>query len=199
MNYNIPYGLTWDDLAAYGHKTAKEIARMAGIPRQPHPAYADLIHPTCETPGCTNEKIVCEWHWITGEPIYRSVCNECHEKNTARRYAEKTGATWVSTIKDVVAHKAGFNSSTEYTNSKHPYLKYRKDFCENVDGRLGFVCTTTIIWSGQLDVDHIDENPSNNTPNNLQTLCKCCHAVKSNQFVKENGKTPGRKTLGITY
>jgi len=126
------------------------------------------------------------------------VCNECHDKNTAERYAKKTGATWVTNVADVVAHKAGFNNITDYTNSKHPYLKYRKDFCENTDGRLGFTCTTTIIWSGQLDVDHKDEDPRNNDPQNLQTLCKCCHAVKSNQFIKKYGVTPGRKSLGVT-
>jgi hypothetical protein len=118
---------------------------------------------------------------------------------TAQRYAAKTGATWVKSVQDVVAHKAGYNSSSEYINSIHPYRKYRKDHCENRDGRLGFVCTTTIIWEGQLDVDHIDENPSNDNPSNLQTLCKCCHAVKSNVFVKEHGVTPGRKAMGITY
>jgi len=31
----------------------------------------------------------------------------------------------------------------------------------------------------QLDVDHIDRNPSNNDPSNLQTLCANCHRLKS--------------------
>lgn len=31
----------------------------------------------------------------------------------------------------------------------------------------------------QLDVDHIDENHSNNNPSNLQTLCANCHRLKS--------------------
>ncbi len=30
-----------------------------------------------------------------------------------------------------------------------------------------------------LDVDHIDGNHSNNDPDNLQTLCKICHGVKT--------------------
>jgi 5-methylcytosine-specific restriction endonuclease McrA len=33
----------------------------------------------------------------------------------------------------------------------------------------------------QLDVDHIDGNPSNNKPENLQTLCKPCHIVKTRE------------------
>jgi hypothetical protein len=186
-------------LNEFSHKLAKEIAQRQGTQRQWHPSYSDIDHPECETPECTNPKIVGDWHWTSGEPIYRPVCNRCHDTNTAERYSKKTGATWVKTVKDVVAHKAGFNSSIEYLNSKHPYRQYRKDYCENIDGRLGFRCTTTIIWEGQLDVDHIDENPKNDDLSNLQTLCKCCHAVKTNKFVKEHGVTPGRKALGITY
>lgn len=181
------------------HKTAKRIAREQGTQRQPHPSYNELDHPTCDTPGCYNPKTVMDWHWTNGTPVYRPVCNVCHDANTAARYATKTGATWVKNVQDVCAHKEGFDSATEWLNSKHPYRKYREDYCENIDGRLGYKCTTTIIWDGMLDVDHIDEDPSNNKPENLQTLCKCCHAYKTNVFVKENGRTPGRKTLGITY
>lgn len=78
------------------------------------------------------------------------------------------------------------------------YKKHRTEYCENIDGRLGFVCTTTIIdpiW--QLGVDHIDTNPSNNDISNLQTLCHCCHSIKT----RDDGSsaTPGRKTLGLKY
>ena len=61
----------------------------------------------------------------------------------------------------------------------HPYLKNRKDYCENVDGRLGYKCTTTIVYRGQLEVDHIDGNPYNHSKENLQTLCNCCHTYKT--------------------
>ena len=186
------------ELNQFGHKTAREIALAQGTPRKPHRAYGSMIHPRCSEPGCSNERAVQDWHWTSGEPVYRTVCSQCHQQRTAKRYAEKTGADWIRNIDDVVAHKAGFTSHADYVNSRHPYRQYRKDHCENQDGRLGFVCTTTIAWSGMLDVDHIDENPSNDNPSNFQTLCKCCHAYKGNQFVKEHGRTPGRITLGIT-
>lgn len=190
---------TIKDLNRMSPGAAKRIAQYQGTNRQWHPSQSEIDHPDCDTPGCRNPKLVMDWHWTNGKPVYRKVCQDCHNADTAERYAAKTGATWVRTVQDVVAHKAGYNSSSDYTNSLHPYRKHRKDHCENIDGRLGFKCTTTIIWSGQLDVDHKDENPSNDNPSNLQTLCKCCHAVKSNVFVKEHGVTPGRKSLGITY
>ena len=96
----------------------------------------------------------------------------------------------------VVAKNAGMTVA-EYTNQFHPYRKYRKDYCENVDGRLGYKCTTTIVIAAQLEVDHIDGNPSNNNPGNLQTLCACCHKYKT--LTNEDYATPGRLALGITY
>lgn len=188
------------DLNNLSRGTAKKFAKLLNIPRQPHPSYKDLTHPKCSTKGCKNRKTVLDWHWTSGAPVYRPVCTSCHDINTALKYAAKTpGANWVKNVEDVVAHKNGFNSSTEYQNSIHPYRQYRKDYCENIDGRLGEKCTSNVWWDGMLDVDHIDEDPSNNDPANLQTLCKCCHSYKSNVFLKENGRTPGRKALGITY
>ena len=63
------------------------------------------------------------------------------------------------------------------------YRKYRLEYCENIDGRLGFKCTTTILDTNyQLEVDHIDENKHNDNPKNLQTLCACCHRMKTKYY-----------------
>ena len=59
------------------------------------------------------------------------------------------------------------------------YMALRKTYCENIDKRLGFKCTTNIIWEGMLDVYHIDGNHSHDVKSNLQTLSKCCHAYKT--------------------
>jgi hypothetical protein len=189
------------ELSEMNHLDARQQAKRQKIPRANHVKYGELTDvPQCSTSGCTNNRIVYDWHWITGAPVFRKVCRSCHDHNTAKRYAAKTpGAGWVKTVNDVVAHKAGFSNFQLYYNSRHPYLKYRKDYCENQDGRLGYKCTAKIVWDGQLDVDHVNENPGDNRKRNLQTLCKCCHAYKGHLFIKKHGRTPGRKTLGIKY
>lgn len=134
------------------------------------------------------------------------VCSACHSNHVAKNrglnsmaevVAKNAGFDSVSEYNNSMAIEAGFESYTDYQNSKHPYRKHRKSYCENEDGRLGFKCTTTIVWTGMLDVDHKDGNPRNNDPENLQTLCKCCHSYKSN--INEDYKSPGRKELGVKY
>lgn len=149
--------------------------------------------PCCQTPGCTELVAVSKYYYdedgnFTGWGQYRKWCIKCHNARTAARHG-------VSTIAEVVAKNAGFASVLAYTHSKHPYLWNRKTYCENIDGRLGFKCTTTIVWDGMLDVDHVNGDPSDNDEANHQTLCKCCHAYKTNK--EKDYMTPGRKALGI--
>jgi hypothetical protein len=128
-------------------------------------------------------------------------CNYHHNENTAKKHGVKSAG-------HLTALRHGFDSVIEYKNSIHPYLKYRKDYCENIDGRLGFKCNTVLPtqemidavglgaagWKPKqfLEVDHIDGDYTHNDPNNLQTLCKHCHAVKS--VTHGDHLTPGRKT-----
>lgn len=151
--------------------------------------------PTCQTEGCSNRVVVSKYIYddagnYTGWGQYRKWCSKCHEARTAAKHGLKS-------IAEVVAKNAGFDSVLAYTHSIHPYLKHRKPHCENTDGRLGFTCTTTVFWSGMLDVDHINGDPSDNREENLQTLCKCCHSYKSHVY--QDHLTPGRKALGIKY
>ena len=39
--------------------------------------------------------------------------------------------------------------------------------------------------------------PENNSEENIMTLCKCCHAMKTNR--EADYKSPGRKSLGLSY
>jgi hypothetical protein len=88
-----------------------------------------------------------------------------------------------------------FSDYCKTHNSTPNHLRYRKNYCENIDGRLGFKCTTTIFWEGMLQVDHIDGNPYNEPEDgsNFQTFCGCCHAYKT--WKEKDYLTPGRKSF----
>jgi 5-methylcytosine-specific restriction endonuclease McrA len=91
-----------------------------------------------------------------------------------------------------------YHHDLKYGMKASSHKKYRKDYCENEAGYLGYYCTASIVDPRyQLDVDHIDGDPSNDNPDNLMTLCKCCHALKTIMF--RDFETKGRKALGIRY
>jgi hypothetical protein len=67
----------------------------------------------------------------------------------------------------------------------------KKKYCENIDSRLGYKCTTTIPYPGALEIDHMDGDRENNIVSNVQTLCKVCHSYKghiNNDFKKDRQK-----------
>lgn len=66
--------------------------------------------------------------------------------------------------------------------------RYLLDYCENIDGRLGFRCTTTIVSEKMLEVDHINNVHHDDSPGNYQTLCASCHKVKTAKYGKRFSK-----------
>lgn len=142
----------------------------------------------CEVRGCNNQKATAGTQ-KNGNTIYRSRC-----KMHFAMYNEN------------VAKQAGFADVNDYKNSKHEYRWARKTYCENVDGRLGFRCTTTIMLSAQLEVDHI--YPKNrakfngwysedyNSAKNLHTLCSCCHKYKTVTY-KDSANTLDSETEAL--
>jgi len=153
----------------------------------------------CVTEGCTTIGQNTGAKRKDGSIVRRKYCGPCHSKRTAAKH----GLTHMG---QVIAKNAGYRSYTEMKNASHPYRKYRKDYCENQDGRLGWVCKAEFPnedilnslgieygVSPHFDVDHIDGDPTNNKPENLQTLCKCCHSIKG--LINQDYKSAGRKTL----
>lgn len=171
------------------------------------------FRPFCSVPGCDNlatnmssKKGFYRWRrskWIKelhpeAEDIW--CCSKCHNDNTARKHGVKSAT-------HLTAQRHGL-SVTQYSHRNHPYLWARKDYCENIDGRLGFTCTYTgpnekerlqmgfdddfRCW---LQVDHIDGNSDNNPEDgsNFQTLCACCHSIKTIQ--NKDYASIGRKKL----
>jgi hypothetical protein len=69
--------------------------------------------------------------------------------------------------------KHGFTIWRDVCTSCHkkPYRIHKSNTCD----KCGFIPE----WIGQLDVDHIDGNHQNNSPENLQTLCANCHRLKT--------------------
>jgi len=160
----------------------------------------DMTIPICEVPGCCAPAQFTQKN-KAGERRYRK------SSWVRRDYDAPNGWCCATHHMNHLAKQNSFASTTQWKNSKHPYRKYRKDYCENIDGRLGFKCTYTpppqeliekVIESGfysGIEVDHIDGDPSNNDPENLQSLCGCCHHFKGLAY--KDYLSPGRKELGL--
>jgi hypothetical protein len=103
------------------------------------------------------------------------------------------------------SHKyCSHHHALKYEMKNYNYKKFRKDYCENQDGKLGWNCNSEILFPlWQLSVDHFDGNNENNDPSNLLTLCHNCHSIKTNIFKnnmrKENRPTEDEINLRIRY
>jgi 5-methylcytosine-specific restriction endonuclease McrA len=89
-----------------------------------------------------------------GGSIRRRACN-CG-RPTEVKWTDADGVSRYRTQCSICREKA----------RKHP-----KDSCVN--------CGVLNDGKGNIDVDHIDGNRSNNEPSNLQALCKDCHKKKT--------------------
>jgi hypothetical protein len=145
--------------------------------------------PKCQHRGC-KKPVAISTTYKDGTPYYRAsgLCGVHHQKSLAKKHGVKHAG-------EITAQRQGYKSLSDYRNSTHPYRQYRKDYCENQDGRLGYRCRVKIRVPLQLEVDHKNGNPNDNRPRNLQTLCCMCHKYKT--YINKDRLTPGRKKLGI--
>ena len=85
------------------------------------------------------------------------------------------------------------------TTYKEGVVPAKKNYCENSDGRFGFECVTNgaELLSCQLDMDHVipESQGGENIPENIQTVCKNCHARKTME--NGDGRIQNSKTTKV--
>lgn len=108
----------------------------------------------------------------TGKP--KCVVEGCERPGQHQGKYRKDGST-------IYRAKCHLHNALQY-NMEGAHKLFKKNICENIDGRLGFVCTTTTLDSCQLEVDHVNNNHKDNDPANLDTLCSCCHKYKTKHY-----------------
>ena len=123
----------------------------------------------------------CEWCEMPFHPVHSKV-----------RFCSRTCASAAHSVRMRGKGNSNYKTGTSYAKwyAEMRPLIFERDMYRCV------VCQAeaqmeTVTWKGQLIdrttlvVHHIDDNPANNTPENLITLCKTCHAVHH-----KSAKTP---------
>ena len=124
--------------------------------------------PECINIGCKNTVAIRHWS-AQGHPSLKTECSRCSNARIKGR-----------SLTGIVFHK--------------------KNYCQNKDSMLGFKCPMDPERYNEFpndiyDMDHIDGNHHNNTPENLITICKVCHARKG----KESGDFNSQKASSRTH
>jgi len=148
-----------------------------------------FTRPDCEVCGLEHGAAFNSTFGAGGVPYFRRI-----EQNNGCGNEGKLACRGCLKTSRIGANKLYALGSDSQTGGFRLHRFYTKDYCENVDGRLGFTCTTSkppgltpSQLLGMFDVDHVDEDHYNNHPSNLQTFCASCHRYKT--FV-ERSHTP---------
>jgi hypothetical protein len=126
-----------------------------------------------ELPKCVNTgctNFVAVRHWNDG--LIPSLKTECAKCSTARKKGVELPGITIA----------------------------KKHFCENKDGRLGFMCPCDQARykdypTDCYHMDHINGNHSDNRVENIMTLCVMCHTIKG----KMSGDFNGSKTTSLRF
>ena len=94
----------------------------------------------------------------------QGICTEC---GVCRQMSKgKRGGKTIYMALCCACHKQ------RYSMGKYSYTAVKGDSCE--------LCGFTAAHPCQLDVDHVNGNHSDDSSDNLQTLCANCHRLKTN-------------------
>ncbi len=105
--------------------------------------------------------------------FYKSKMNKDGHHGSCKLCMNKVTQAWYDAHPEVTRtkyEKRGHKPRVKGTQRRE-HRKYLEDKCR----RCGFVPEDNC----QLTVDHIDRNHKNNEVANLQTLCACCHNLKT--------------------
>lgn len=116
-----------------------------------------LIRPMCAT--CNKNPGRMKGRNAAGIQRYTNLCSTCW-KNRRRKLGILPSPNRKLTREE---------RRVQRLRTRKVYRKHLRESCE----RCGF----TALFPCQLDVDHIDEDYTNNDPSNLQTLCANCHRL----------------------
>jgi hypothetical protein len=118
--------------------------------------------PKCVNPGCDRECVARNW----GNWSFKSECSRCMTARKEKRYVVRDGLKYIT-----------------HRGKEIGIVIHKKDYCENHDGHLGFVCPVPrdgwARFQSGLDLDHKNGDHYSNNPEDVETLCKLCHGLKS--------------------
>ena len=120
--------------------------------------------------------------WVEKGNIIPTCINEGCENNVAIRHWSAQGDPSLKTECSRCSDARTRNKNID------GIIFHKKNFCENKDRILGFICPMDKKRYSEFPcdiyhMDHLDGNHHNNTLNNLKTLCSICHTRKG----KESG------------
>lgn len=122
----------------------------------------DMNRPNCINPGCGRPATPMKGRVGESGVRYRVFCDPCH-RSSYKGIPLAIGVT-----------------------------PFKKGYCSNKDGHLGFDCLikwelVTEDYKVCTEVDHINGDPHDNRPENLQELCPICHREKGRRQGDYNG------------
>ena len=114
--------------------------------------------------------------------------NKCQNEHKRKEYISE----WL---------QGSVSGGNSYTLSNH-VRHYLLEQCQNQCSKCGWSETNIHTGKVSLEIDHIDDDPFNHSPDNLQVLCPNCHSVKTLPPSKskggryKNGNHPKFRVIG---
>lgn len=99
---------------------------------------------------------------------------------TVQRIAKRTGVLRsLSESNKLVAPLKHYYKKPEHLKVKRKQLPNKLRYKMITEQPYCLTCGSTVAEGIRLEIDHIDNNPSNNDPSNLQVLCNLCNRGKA--------------------